>query len=50
MGDALRSWKDTPARQAIVEFVERATREGGTHYVPPGDRVARLPTGERESD
>ena len=28
MSDALRSWNDTAARQAIVEFVERTTREG----------------------
>jgi haloacid dehalogenase-like hydrolase len=40
MSDALGSWNDTPARQAIVEFVERATREGGADYVPPTERVA----------
>jgi phosphoglycolate phosphatase-like HAD superfamily hydrolase len=40
MSEALQSWNDTPARQAIVAFVERTTREGGTDYVPPAERVA----------
>ena len=40
MTDALQSWNDTPARQAIVEFVDRTTREGGADYVPPAARVA----------
>ncbi len=38
--NALGSWNDTPARAAIVEFVERVTTEGGPHYVPPSERVA----------
>ena len=33
MSDTLRSWNDTPTRQAIVEFVERVTREGSPHYL-----------------
>lgn len=37
---ALRSWNDTPARRAIVEFVERVTQEGGRDYVPPRERIA----------
>jgi len=40
MSSALQSWNDTPARQAIVEFVERATREGDPCYVPPPERIA----------
>ena len=36
----LASWNDTPARAAIVEFVERVTTEGGPDYVPPAERVA----------
>jgi phosphoserine phosphatase len=36
----LASWNDTPARQAIVEFVEGSTREGGADYVPPSERIA----------
>jgi phosphoserine phosphatase len=36
----LASWRDTPARQAIVEFVERATDAGGEDFVPVSERVA----------
>jgi len=36
----LASWNDTPSRQAIVEFVDRVTREGGSDYVAPSDRIA----------
>ena len=36
----LASWNDTPARQAIVDFVDAVTREGGPDYVPPPERVA----------
>jgi phosphoserine phosphatase len=40
MSEQLASWKDTPARRAIVEFVERTTREGSDEFVPVGERVA----------
>jgi phosphoserine phosphatase len=40
MSRALQSWKDTPARQTIVDFVERATRESAPGYVPPPERIA----------
>ncbi|MFI5694743.1 HAD family hydrolase [Kribbella sp. NPDC051586] len=36
----LPSWQDTPARQAIVDYVERAVQEGGAQYVPPSERIA----------
>ncbi len=36
----LGSWNDTPAKQAIVEFVDRVTRERSSDYVPPSERVA----------
>jgi phosphoserine phosphatase len=36
----LASWRDTPARRAIVDFVGRVTREGEATFVPPADRVA----------
>jgi phosphoserine phosphatase len=39
-GTMLASWNDTPATQAIVEFVERVTQEGGADYVPPAERIA----------
>jgi phosphoserine phosphatase len=36
----LASWRDTPTRRAIVDFVGRVTSEGGAGYVAPADRVA----------
>ena len=36
----LASWRDTPARRAIVDFVGRVTGEGGAGYVAPAERVA----------
>ena len=36
----LASWRDSAARTAIVEFVERVTTEGGDDFVPPVERVA----------
>jgi phosphoglycolate phosphatase-like HAD superfamily hydrolase len=38
--DPLPSWNDGTAKQGIVEFVTRATEEGGANYVPPADRIA----------
>jgi phosphoglycolate phosphatase-like HAD superfamily hydrolase len=36
----LASWRDTPARRAIVDFVARVADDGGAGYVAPADRVA----------
>jgi len=36
----LASWRDTATTQAVIAFVERATREGGAGYVPPDERIA----------
>ncbi len=36
----LPSWRDGPAKTAIVEFVDAVTAEGGTDYVPPEERIA----------
>ena len=38
--DPLPSWNDGPARQAIVAFVAKVTREGTAGYVPPAERIA----------
>ncbi|MEE4010792.1 HAD family hydrolase [Roseibium sp. FZY0029] len=38
--DPLPSWNDGANKQAIVEFVEAVTTEGGADYVAPGDRIA----------
>jgi len=39
MGD-LPSWNHTPAREAIVDFVERTTAQGGPDYLAPAERIA----------
>jgi phosphoglycolate phosphatase-like HAD superfamily hydrolase len=38
--DPLPSWNDGAAKQAILEFVEATTTEGGADYVAPADRIA----------
>jgi phosphoserine phosphatase len=38
--DALPSWNDGKARQAIVDFVKRVTTKGGKDFVPPAERIA----------
>src|SRR5262247_2413494 len=38
--DPLPSWNDGAAKAAIVDFVTRVTREGGTDFVPPAERIA----------
>lgn len=38
--DALPSWRPTPARDAIVSFVERITTPGSPDFVPPAQRIA----------
>src|SRR3954454_11903010 len=40
MSDALKSWTDARAREAVVEFVERVSTEGSAHYVAPAERIA----------
>ena len=39
-GDRLPSWNDSASKQAIVEFVNRVTRQGGPEFVPPAERIA----------
>jgi hypothetical protein len=38
--DPLPSWNDRPAKQAIVNFVRKATDNSGPTYVAPADRIA----------
>src|SRR5262245_50972835 len=38
--DPLPSWNDTRTKQAIVEFVTRATASDGPGFVPKQDRIA----------
>jgi hypothetical protein len=38
--DPLPSWNDGPARQSIVSFVEKVTREGSASFVPVSERIA----------
>ena len=39
MTTALRSWRDGPAKQAIVDFVTSATQDG-SGFIPAADRIA----------
>jgi hypothetical protein len=36
----LPSWKDGPAKQAIVAFVEKVTKPGSPDFVPAAERIA----------
>ena len=38
--EALPSWNDGPAKQAILEFVKATTTQGSPQFVPPEARVA----------
>jgi len=38
--DPLPSWKDGKTKTAIINFVERVTKEGSTDFIPTVDRIA----------
>jgi phosphoserine phosphatase len=38
--DPLPSWNDGKARQSIVDFVAKVTKQGSPDYVPPAERIA----------
>jgi phosphoglycolate phosphatase-like HAD superfamily hydrolase len=38
--DPLPSWRDGPAKTAIVRFVDAATTQGGPNFIPGDDRIA----------
>jgi len=39
-GDPLPSWNDGGAKQGLLEFVARVTRDGGADFVPEARRIA----------
>jgi phosphoglycolate phosphatase-like HAD superfamily hydrolase len=38
--DPLPSWNDGPAKQSILSFVGKITKEGSPDFVPPAERIA----------
>ena len=38
--DSLPSWNDSKARQSIIDFVTKVTKQGTPDYVPPEERIA----------
>ena len=38
--DHLPSWNEGPAKQSIVRFVDRVTKQGGPDFVPVAERIA----------
>src|SRR5437016_6877454 len=38
--DPPSSWNDGPAKQAIVAFVAKVSKEGSPDFVPPAERIA----------
>lgn len=38
--DPLPSWNDGPAKQSIIAFVEKVTKEGSPDFVPVPERIA----------
>lgn len=40
VGESLPTWNDSTSRNALIEFVERVTREGTADFIPPAERIA----------
>ncbi|MFM7170756.1 MAG: HAD family hydrolase [Cyanobium sp.] len=38
--DPLPSWREGPAKAAILAFLARAGQEGSPHFIPPAERIA----------
>jgi len=38
--DPLPSWNEGKVKQSLIHFVDEVTKKGGTHYVPPSERIA----------
>ena len=39
-GDELTSWREAPAKRAILQFLDAVTDPESRHFVPEGDRIA----------
>ena len=42
MTQPLSMWKDTPTKQAILDFVDKVTADGEDSFVPPAERIATI--------
>lgn len=40
MSEPLSFWNQTPARQAILDFVAAVATPGSPEFVPPAERIA----------
>src|SRR5215475_3524783 len=40
VADPLSSWNDTATKKAIIDFVEKVTKEGSPDFVKPEERIA----------
>src|SRR5215475_1965687 len=40
VADPLPSWNDTATKKAIIDFVEKVTKEGSPDFVKPEERIA----------
>src|ERR1700683_34735 len=38
--DSLPTWNDTAPKKAILDFVERVTKQGSPDFVPEAERIA----------
>jgi haloacid dehalogenase-like hydrolase len=36
----LPSWNDVASKRAIIDFINKTTKEGSKDFIPPGDRIA----------
>jgi hypothetical protein len=48
--DPLSSWNNTAPKKAIIDFVERVTKEGSADFVKPEERIATFDNGGTTTD
>ena len=41
----LPSWSEGPTKSTIIQFVRDVTKQGGSHYVRPAERIATFDNG-----